>query len=186
MSGPLRKGDLAALTEASLRRRSTLHGGKPLWMPPRRSPAAWVPRCCRYAVFSNRAFEPSMHGLSRLLAATIGISVTSGGAGYPQWFDAASCRISTSSDLNYRPQPVLSGVSGTIRLRWFVGVKVAAGDDLWCLALQRSLNRGRFPRRSSEAGFIVKIAFQCRSLARAIGFARAEAALDAFEVSGSA
>lgn len=71
-------------------------------------------------------------------------------------------------------------------LRWFAGIKVAAGDDLWCLSIQRSIRQGPF--KPGEVEQLARLSKQLGSgaaLAQALGFARAEAALDAFNVSGS-
>ena len=72
-------------------------------------------------------------------------------------------------------------------MRWFGGVKIAFGDDLWCLAIQRSIEQGPFSSGETRrlAGLSEELA-SAGALARALGFARAEAALDAFEMSGSA
>jgi len=83
--------------------------------------------------------------------------------------------------------PIYNELCAPLGLRWVAGVKVAAGDDLWCLAIQRSADEGPF-----APGEIRRLSDLSRSLstaaatARAFGFARAEAALDAFEMSGSA
>lgn len=71
-------------------------------------------------------------------------------------------------------------------LRWYAGVKVAAGKDFWCLALQRSTKQSPFS--SSELKQLAKLSQQLgasAALARVLGFARAEAALDAFDASGT-
>jgi len=83
--------------------------------------------------------------------------------------------------------PIYRELCAPLGLRWVAGVKVAAGDDLWCLAIQRSADEGPFARHD-----IRRLSALSRSLsaaaatARAFGFARAEAALDAFEMTGSA
>jgi DNA-binding CsgD family transcriptional regulator len=72
-------------------------------------------------------------------------------------------------------------------LRWFAGVKVASGDDLWCLAIQRSIAQGPFSPVEQKA--LAKVSTQLSSaaaLARAVGFAGAQSAVEAFELSGSA
>jgi DNA-binding CsgD family transcriptional regulator len=72
-------------------------------------------------------------------------------------------------------------------LRWVAGVKVAAGDDLWCLAIQRSANEGPFgPQDIRRLSAVSQNLSAAAATARAFGFARAEAALDVFEMSGSA
>jgi DNA-binding CsgD family transcriptional regulator len=71
--------------------------------------------------------------------------------------------------------------------RWFAGVLVDSGDEQWCLAIQRSIAQGPFSLQEIKrlAGLSKKLG-TAAALARALGFARAEAALQAFEVSGSA
>jgi len=72
-------------------------------------------------------------------------------------------------------------------LRWFAGVHVACGDEQWCLSIQRTVAQGPFSRHETKrlATLSTKLG-SAAALARALGFARAEAALEAFEVSGSA
>jgi DNA-binding CsgD family transcriptional regulator len=71
-------------------------------------------------------------------------------------------------------------------LRWFAGVKVAAGDDLWCLSIQRSIQQGPFSPSEMQllAGLSPKLG-SAAALARMLGFARAEGAMDAFSASGT-
>jgi DNA-binding CsgD family transcriptional regulator len=72
-------------------------------------------------------------------------------------------------------------------LRWFAGVHVACGDEQWALSIQRSIAQGPFsPRETKRLAALSKKLGSAAALARALGFARAEAALEAFEVSGSA
>ena len=72
-------------------------------------------------------------------------------------------------------------------LRWWAGVKFACEEDCWCLSLIRTPSQGPFSaaeqkqlaalsRRLSAAGALV----------RALGFARADAAMAAFDASGTA
>jgi DNA-binding CsgD family transcriptional regulator/PAS domain-containing protein len=82
--------------------------------------------------------------------------------------------------------PYYQDFLGRFRLRWFVGVKVEAVDDLWCLSIQRSTEQGPFS--STEINQLAALSRRLASsaaLARALGFARAEAALDAFSAAGS-
>lgn len=72
-------------------------------------------------------------------------------------------------------------------LQWFAGVKVASGDDLWCLSVQRSIGQGPFsPAALRELGVLSTHLSASAALARALGFAKAEGALSAFEASGTA
>lgn len=72
-------------------------------------------------------------------------------------------------------------------LRWFAGVKVASGDDLWCLSIQRSIAQGPFsPAALRKLAMLSSHLSTSAALARALGFARADAALSAFEASNGA
>jgi hypothetical protein len=53
-------------------------------------------------------------------------------------------------------------------LRWFVGVRVICGEDLWCLLLQRSIEQGPFS--PTEKQRLAKLSFSSSAaLARATG-----------------
>ena len=83
--------------------------------------------------------------------------------------------------------PIYRELCAPLGLRWVAGVKVAAGDDLWCLAIQRSADEGPFdPQDMRRLSALSRTLSAAAATARAFGFARAEAALDAFEMSGSA
>ncbi|TIS49136.1 helix-turn-helix transcriptional regulator [Mesorhizobium sp.] len=72
-------------------------------------------------------------------------------------------------------------------LRWCALVKVAAGDVLWSLSLQRSIDQGPFPANElAELADLSTHLGSAGALARALGFARVEAASDAFDASGTA
>jgi DNA-binding CsgD family transcriptional regulator len=71
-------------------------------------------------------------------------------------------------------------------LRWFAGVKVGDGEDIWCLSIQRSIEQGPF--QQSDIDRLATFSRQlggAAELARAFGFARIEMALEAFEASNS-
>ena len=69
-------------------------------------------------------------------------------------------------------------------LRWFAGVKVGDGEDVWGLSLQRSAEQGPFsPRELQRLAQLSRCLAGAAELAGAFGSARLEAALDAFEVS---
>jgi PAS domain-containing protein len=83
--------------------------------------------------------------------------------------------------------PYYQDFLGRHGLRWFAGIRVGRGEDEWCLSLQRKTDQEPFSvedQRKFEA-LSVRIAGTVE-LARAFGFARVEAALGAFEVSGTA
>ncbi len=72
-------------------------------------------------------------------------------------------------------------------LRWFAGVKVACGDDLWCLSIQRTIDQGPFsPEEKQKLANLSKCLSSVAATSRALGFATTNAALDAFEVSDTA
>jgi DNA-binding CsgD family transcriptional regulator/PAS domain-containing protein len=71
-------------------------------------------------------------------------------------------------------------------LRWFSGVKVGEGDDVWVLSLQRSIAQGPFsPVELDRLAALSRRLASVAELARAFNFARIEAALEAFEASHS-
>ena len=70
-------------------------------------------------------------------------------------------------------------------LRWFAGVKLGEGDDVWCLALQRTIAQGPF--QGDEIDALAGLSRQLSGvprLARTFGYVRVDAALYAFETSG--
>jgi DNA-binding CsgD family transcriptional regulator/PAS domain-containing protein len=72
-------------------------------------------------------------------------------------------------------------------LRWFAGVRVAAGDDVWCLSIQRQINQEPFSR--AEKNRLARMSDRLSTtavLARALGTASANGTLEAFEMSGKA
>jgi DNA-binding CsgD family transcriptional regulator len=72
-------------------------------------------------------------------------------------------------------------------LRWFGGVRVGECDDVWCLSIQRSIEQGPFaPTELKRLAALSRRLSGAAELARAFGFARMEAAVQAFEASGSA
>jgi DNA-binding CsgD family transcriptional regulator len=72
-------------------------------------------------------------------------------------------------------------------LRWFAGVRVGAGDDVWCLSVQRSITQGPFaPSEVKDLAVLSGHLAGAGELARALAFARAEAAMQAFQISGAA
>jgi DNA-binding CsgD family transcriptional regulator len=72
-------------------------------------------------------------------------------------------------------------------LRWFAGVRVATDDDLWCLAIQRTVEQGPFSEAEKQQFAVLSERLSASAaLARALGAATAAGALHAFEVSGKA
>jgi DNA-binding CsgD family transcriptional regulator len=72
-------------------------------------------------------------------------------------------------------------------LQYFAGVRMAAGDDLWCVSIQRSAQQGPFsPKEMLTLATLSKKIAGAAALARALGLASANAAVEALELSGSA
>jgi PAS domain-containing protein len=81
-------------------------------------------------------------------------------------------------------QRLLPGASSSFGLRWFAGVKVGDGEDVWGLSLQRSAEQGPFsPRELQRLAQLSRCLAGAAELAGAFGSARLDAALDAFEAS---
>jgi DNA-binding CsgD family transcriptional regulator len=73
------------------------------------------------------------------------------------------------------------------RLRWYAGVKIACGDDLWAVALQRTIDQGPFS--AEEKDELARISGRLSTgaaIARALSASAASGALEAFEMSGTA
>jgi len=76
---------------------------------------------------------------------------------------------------------------GRFGLQWFAGVKISFGDDLWCLAIQRAVQDGPFaPDELKHLSLLSNQLSSAGAVARALGFARGDGALNAFEMSGTA
>lgn len=83
--------------------------------------------------------------------------------------------------------PYYQEFQAPFKLRWFAGVKVGASDDVWSLSLQRSVSQGPFgPSEIIELSALSTHLAGVTELARAFAFARVDAAMQAFEISGSA
>jgi DNA-binding CsgD family transcriptional regulator len=73
------------------------------------------------------------------------------------------------------------------RLRWYAGVKVACGDDVWAVALQRTIDQGPFS--AEEKDELARLSGRLSTgaaIARALSASAATGALEAFEMSGTA
>ena len=72
-------------------------------------------------------------------------------------------------------------------LRWWAGVKFACEDDCWCLSLFRTPAQGPFSwDEQTQLAELSKRLSAAGALMRAVGFARADAAMAAFDASGAA
>jgi DNA-binding CsgD family transcriptional regulator len=73
---------------------------------------------------------------------------------------------------------------GRHRLKWFAGVKVGEGEDVWALTLQRTSVQGPFsPDQLIRLAELSRRLAGAATLARAFGSARMEGALAAFDMS---
>ena len=73
------------------------------------------------------------------------------------------------------------------RLQWYAGVKIACGDDLWAVALQRTIDQGPFS--ADEKDELARISGRLSTgaaIARALATSAASGALEAFDMSGTA
>jgi DNA-binding CsgD family transcriptional regulator len=72
-------------------------------------------------------------------------------------------------------------------LQYFAAVKMAAGDDSWALSIQRSPQQGPFsPSEMRKLASLSKKLAGATAMARAFGFASANVAIEALELSKSA
>ncbi|WP_407178005.1 helix-turn-helix transcriptional regulator [Bradyrhizobium sp. STM 3562] len=72
-------------------------------------------------------------------------------------------------------------------LRWFAGVSMQAGDDIWCVSINRKIDQDPFsPDEKRKLAQISRAVSTAAVFAQALGFAAANATLEAFDVSGTA
>jgi DNA-binding CsgD family transcriptional regulator len=91
------------------------------------------------------------------------------------------------SESQIRRRPYYQELLAPHGLRWFAGVKVACGDVQWGLCLQRTIAQGPFsPEEQNRLVGLSNTLSSAAALVRALGFARADGALAAFEMSGTA
>jgi hypothetical protein len=102
-------------------------------------------------------------------------------------------RTGVMTDLDYitpdeiARNPFYQDYLGSHGLRWFAGVKIACADDLWCVSIQRTIQQGPFQaEEAKQLAHLSKHLGAAAAVSRALGFARAEGALSAFEFSGTA
>jgi len=86
-----------------------------------------------------------------------------------------------------RRHPYYQEFLAPLGLSGFAGIRVAAGDDMWCISLQRTTSDEPFS--SDEKSRLATLSDSLSSVAavsRALGFAASDAALEVFEIGGSA
>lgn len=71
------------------------------------------------------------------------------------------------------------------RLRWFGGIAIDCGSDLWCLSIQRTIEQGPFSEaEKGRMACLSKRLSGVAAIASMIGGSVASTALEAFDVSG--
>lgn len=71
--------------------------------------------------------------------------------------------------------------------KWFAGIRIGFGEDIWCLSIQRTIEQGPFDRAAKRKLFRLSETLSASAaLAKALDFASAGATLEALEASGSA
>ncbi|GGC85403.1 helix-turn-helix transcriptional regulator [Chelatococcus reniformis] len=72
-------------------------------------------------------------------------------------------------------------------LRWFAGLRIASGGELWCLRINRGPAEGPFSHEQlAQLGALSSQLSSSAVVARALGFAQAEAVEQSFDTSGQA
>jgi DNA-binding CsgD family transcriptional regulator len=73
------------------------------------------------------------------------------------------------------------------RLRWFAGVKMGAGEDVWCLSIQRGVDQAPFsPVEKAKLSALSRSLSTVAMFVRALGSATSSAVLDAFDITETA
>lgn len=72
-------------------------------------------------------------------------------------------------------------------LRWFAGIKVECGEEVWCLSIQRRIEQGPFPAEDkARLAALSRTLSTSAALARAFAASTVNGALNAFEMSNTA
>ena len=86
-----------------------------------------------------------------------------------------------------RQHPYYQEFLAPLGLQWFAGVGMMAGNDVWCLSIQRTIASGPFsPEEKRDLASLSARLTSSVALARALGHGRAAGALAAFEMCGTA
>jgi DNA-binding CsgD family transcriptional regulator len=95
--------------------------------------------------------------------------------------------LDISSTDKIKLHPYYQEFLAPLGLRWFAGVRIVCGEDLWCLSLQRTIEQGPFSETEKhQLALLSNRLSASAALARAMGSANTNGALDAFEISGTA
>jgi DNA-binding CsgD family transcriptional regulator len=106
----------------------------------------------------------------------------------PKWSKTGVCsEFDFTTPEEMARSPYYQEFLGPSGLRWFAGVKVGEGEDVWVLSLQRSVARGPFSSDElDQLSCLSRCLAGAAKLACAFGLARIEGATEAFEASGEA
>jgi DNA-binding CsgD family transcriptional regulator len=100
-------------------------------------------------------------------------------------------RVATEFDFTtpdeMKRSPYYQEFLAPMKFRWFGGILVAAGENQWCLAVQRSIEHGPFSPSELKifAGLSPRLS-SVAAVAQALGFSAVSGAVEAFELSGTA
>jgi DNA-binding CsgD family transcriptional regulator len=101
--------------------------------------------------------------------------------------DGAADDLDVFSVDEMKTRPYYQEFLAPVGLPWFAGAKIACGDDLWCLLVQRSVEQTPFSQEEKyELVQLSKRLSSAASISRALGFAATNTALEAFAVSDTA
>jgi hypothetical protein len=83
--------------------------------------------------------------------------------------------------------PYYQDFLASFRLKWFAGLKVAVGHEVWCISLQRRSDQDPFsPLEKQRLACLAQSVSCSAGLAQALGSAALEGALGAFEATSKA
>lgn len=84
-----------------------------------------------------------------------------------------------------RRDPYYQDFLGRFGMKWFAGIGIPAGEDMWCLSIQRSEQQGPFTPDDQAALLSLRAPLSTAAmLASSIGSARAEGLTEGLELAG--
>ena len=82
-------------------------------------------------------------------------------------------------------EPYYQDFLAAFGLRWWAGVAFRSSDDLWCMAIQRSIKQGHFdPEEQTKLATLCQSLTEAASISRAVGRARIVGVTDALGLVG--
>jgi DNA-binding CsgD family transcriptional regulator/PAS domain-containing protein len=95
--------------------------------------------------------------------------------------------LDITSPEEMRHSPYYGDLLDSQDLRWFVGVAFGAGDDKWCMIIQRSAEQGPFTTAEQNQLLTLRGSLTtAATIAQQLGSAHARGVIDAFEMTGTA